>query len=461
MIVIDAGHGGEDPGSIGNGIIEKDLNLEISKYMYNRFRELGVPVQMTRTTDETLPPNERVSRVLNAFGNNSNVIVLSNHINAGGGDGAEVIYALRNTSTLPNLILEELEKEGQNIRKAYQRRLPSDTSKDYYFMQRETGNTQALTIEYGFLDTAADAAQLKNNWRDYSEAVVRAVMGYLKLPYIPPAGTDVYIVQPGDSLWSIAKKLNTTVDVLKATNNLTSNLLNVGQVLKIPKTQPEPVPPTPGEYTEYIVKSGDSLYSIAKKYNTTVNELMKFNNLTSNVLSIGQRIKIPTPGVTPPIETPSGEFITYTVQPGDSLYAIAQRYNTTVNELMKVNNLTSNLLSIGQKLKIPVTATEPSQPTTEYIQYTVQPGDNLYSIAQRYNTTTAEIMQINNLKSNLLSIGQVLKIPRGTSSQTTYVVKSGDNLYSIANKFNTTVDEIKKKNNLKSNLLSIGQVLII
>lgn len=461
MIVIDAGHGGEDPGSIGNGIIEKDLNLEISKYMYNRFRELGVPVQMTRTTDETLPPNERVSRVLNAFGNNPNVIVLSNHINAGGGDGAEVIYALRNTSTLPNLILEELEKEGQNIRKAYQRRLPSDTSKDYYFMQRETGNTQALTIEYGFLDTAADAAQLKNNWRDYSEAVVRAVMGYLKLPYIPPAGTDVYIVQPGDSLWSIAKKLNTTVDVLKAINNLTSNLLNVGQVLKIPKIQPEPVPPTPGEYTEYIVKSGDSLYSIAKKYNTTVNELMKFNNLTSNVLSIGQRIKIPTPGVTPPIETPSGEFITYTVQPGDSLYAIAQRYNTTVNELMKVNNLTSNLLSIGQKLKIPVTATEPSQPTTEYIQYTVQPGDNLYSIAQRYNTTTAEIMQINNLKSNLLSIGQVLKIPRGTSSQTTYVVKSGDNLYSIANKFNTTVDEIKKKNNLKSNLLSIGQVLII
>ena len=71
-------------------------------------------------------------------------------------------------------------------------------------------------------------------------------------------------------------------------------------------------------------------------------------------------------------------------------------------------------------MKIPVTATEPSQPTTEYIQYTVQPGDNLYSIAQRYNTTTAEIMQINNLKSNLLSIGQVLKIPRGISS-TNYI----------------------------------------
>lgn len=85
-IVIDAGHGGDDPGSSGNGIIEKDLNLEISKYMYDRFRSLGIPIVMTRTTDETISPTERVNRILNAFGNNSNVIVISNHINAGGGE---------------------------------------------------------------------------------------------------------------------------------------------------------------------------------------------------------------------------------------------------------------------------------------------------------------------------------------------------------------------------------------
>lgn len=85
MIVIDAGHGGNDPGSVGNGIVEKDLNLDISKYMYDRFKELGIPVKVTRTGDETLSPEERVNRINNAYGAKPNVIVLSNHINAGGG----------------------------------------------------------------------------------------------------------------------------------------------------------------------------------------------------------------------------------------------------------------------------------------------------------------------------------------------------------------------------------------
>lgn len=85
-IVIDPGHGGEDPGASGNGIIEKNLTLEISRYMYDRFKELGIPVYITRTTDETISPTERVNRILNAFGNDKNVIVVSNHINAGGAE---------------------------------------------------------------------------------------------------------------------------------------------------------------------------------------------------------------------------------------------------------------------------------------------------------------------------------------------------------------------------------------
>ena len=85
-IVIDPGHGGDDPGSSGNGIVEKDLNLAISKYMYDRLKSLGIPVTLTRTTDETVSPTERVNRILDAYGNNSNVIVVSNHINAGGGN---------------------------------------------------------------------------------------------------------------------------------------------------------------------------------------------------------------------------------------------------------------------------------------------------------------------------------------------------------------------------------------
>lgn len=85
-IVIDAGHGGDDPGASGNGIIEKDLTLKISQYMYDRFKDLGIPVKMTRTTDETISPTERVKRVLDAYGNSNDVIVISNHINAGGGN---------------------------------------------------------------------------------------------------------------------------------------------------------------------------------------------------------------------------------------------------------------------------------------------------------------------------------------------------------------------------------------
>lgn len=83
-IVIDAGHGGDDPGASGNGIIEKNLTLDISKYMYNRFRELGIPVAITRDSDITLTPTERTQKILDQFGNSKDVIVISNHINAGG-----------------------------------------------------------------------------------------------------------------------------------------------------------------------------------------------------------------------------------------------------------------------------------------------------------------------------------------------------------------------------------------
>ena len=140
------------------------------------------------------------------------------------------------------------------------------------------------------------------------------------------------------------------------------------------------------------------------------------------------------------------------------MYSIAQKYNTTVDKLKKLNNLTSNLLSIGQSLKIP------TKSENNYIEYTVKKGDNLYSIARNYGLTQSELMDYNNLTSNLLSIGQILKIPvskDSTSQKTTYTVQKGDSLYSIAKKYNTTVDSIKRKNNLTSNLLSIGQKLII
>ena len=446
-VVIDPGHGGSDSGAVGNDMLEKDYTLLISKYMYDRFKELGIPVTLTRDSDVSLDPTNRVNKILNAYGNNSDVIVISNHLNAGGGTGAEVIYALRNTDTLAKKVLESIGAEGQSTRKYYQRRLPSDTSKDYYFIHRNTGKTEPIIVEYGFIDDSnANVQFLKENYQRLAEAVIRAVADYKGFTYVPPEGfvSNSYTVQKGDTLYGIANKLGTTVDELKKLNNLTSNTLSVGQLLKIPEKYVQD-----DEKNIYVVKKGDSLYSIARDNNTTVNELKTINNLTSDTLTIGQTLLLPSATVTAD---------TYTVQKGDTLYGIANKLGTTVSELKSANNLTSDVLSIGQVLKVP---NSNQGETSNTITYTVKSGDSLYSIAKNYDVTVDAIKKENNLTSNLLSIGQVLKIPTTSVTETTYVVKSGDNLYSIARKFNTTVDNLKKLNNLTSNLLSIGQILII
>ena len=448
-VIIDPGHGGTDSGATGNNLLEKDYNLLISKYMYDRFKELGIPVAITRDSDTTLSPTDRVNTILNKFGNSSDVILISNHVNSGGGEGAEVIYALRNKDTLAKRILENIGATGQTTRKYYQRRLPSDTSKDYYFIHRNTGNLEPLIVEYGFIDNTKDVEFLKENYEELAEAVISAVANYIGVPYTPPEDliTNTYVVQKGDTLYSIANKLGTTVSELKKENNLTSNTLQIGEVLRVP---------TKEIYEEeeniYIVKKGDTLYSIAMANNTTVDELKKANNLTSNILSTGQLLKIPSALL------PES---TYIVKKGDSLYSIANKYNTTIDELKRINNLTSNILSIGQVLKLPSDKVSDIEKEENTISYTVQKGDSLYSIARKYDTTIDRIKDLNNLTTNLLSIGQVLLIPTDTNLETTYTVQKGDSLYSIAKKYNTTVDRLKQLNNLSSNLLSIGQILIV
>ena len=232
-IVIDPGHGGSDPGAVGNGIKEKDYSLLISKYMYDRFKSLGVPVSMTRTSDVTLSPKNRVNKIKGFYGTSGDVIVISNHLNAGGGDGAEVIYALRNKSTLSKKILSELEKSGQNVRKYYQLRLPSNSKKDYYFIHRDTPNNEAIIVEYGFVDSKKDDVnQIKNNYKALAEAVVKAICEYKGIKYYPPNKT--YIVKKGDSLWKIAKAYNTNINTLIKLNNLKNTVLQIGQKLVLP-----------------------------------------------------------------------------------------------------------------------------------------------------------------------------------------------------------------------------------
>lgn len=393
-VVLDSGHGGNDQGSSGNGIIEKDLTLKISQYMYDRFKALGVPVKMTRTSDVDLEPNDRPGVVLDKFGNGKDVVVISNHINAGGGEGAEVIYALRNSDKLASSILNELEKSGQVVRKYYQRRLPSDSSKDYYYIIRNTPNNETLIVEYGFLDNDADAKRLKSNYRKYAEAVVRAVTLYGGYKYVPVSGSNYYVVKKGDSLWSIARANGLTVDELKSLNNLSSNVLHVGDTLLISSADSTD---DNGNDNYYVVKSGDTLWSIARKYNLSVNELKALNNLSSNALSVGQRLIVG--------KESSNDYV---VSAGDTLWAIARKFNVSVDDIKALNNLSSNNLSIGMILKIPLYSNKQNEETNVYV---VKSGDSLWSIARMFNSTVDEIKSLNGLKSNVLRIGQRLVVP--------------------------------------------------
>ena len=378
-IIIDPYRGGTDTGSEINGQYEKNILLNLSKYMSEKLKESGISSELVRNTDISLTEEERNS-IINEI-KDKNDIIIQNRLSED--NEFDIIYPLRNSDSLASLITTDLQSSGINVDKYYQRRLPTNTTLDYYSVIRNTNPNETIIIEY--LDTI--------NYEDIIDVIVAALDKYIKKK-------NTYTVVSGDTLYSVAKKLNTTAEEIKKANNLMSNNLSIGQILKIPDSQQKVENDISTNKNIYIVQKGDSLYQIAKNNNTTVDEIKKINNLTNNNISIGQQLILPTK-----ISEPSTEYTYYIVQKGDSLYQISKRYNTTTNNLKTLNNLTSNLLNIGQQLKVP-------KPTEDYILYIVVKGDSLYQIAKKYNTTVNDIKSLNNLTSNNLSIGQQLKIPR-------------------------------------------------
>jgi peptidoglycan DL-endopeptidase LytF len=286
-----------------------------------------------------------------------------------------------------------------------------------------------------------------------------------------------YRVQPGDTLWKISQKYNTTVNDIKKANRLESDILPLNQSLIIPKAI-------------HTVAAGEYLSTLAKRYNVTIDALKLINNLSEDKIFVGQVLIIPQilqntstseTAVVPkveketansiiPVDEVNSEVSTYRVVAGDSLSVIAKRFGTTIDELMSANKLTSTKIQTGQQLIIPNKMN--AKQTEKAFSYTVKAGDTLYLLAQKFQTSIHTIMEENGLVTSSLSIGQVLQISETPSSEErvedspsiieipeTYVVKSGDTLFSIANRFNISKNFLMINNQIVNEMIQPGQVL--
>ena len=208
-------------------------------------------------------------------------------------------------------------------------------------------------------------------------------------------------VQPGDTLWELAERYDTTIEAILSTNDLTGTDLLPGAVLTLPGgTQ------TNTETQTYTVRNGDTLYDIAAAYSMTVDELLAVNNIDGAIIRPGQTLKIRETAAPP-------EPLVVTVAPGDSLWRIAKGYGTTVDALVAANGLADSVVDPGQKLTIPgryAATTSADQGGTTPPTIEVSRGDTLWEIAERYNTTVPTLMSANELTSQQIRAGQVLRI---------------------------------------------------
>ena len=308
-------------------------------------------------------------------------------------------------------------------------------------------------------------------------------------------------VSAGESLTAIARRYNISLHALAKENGLsvTDGVL-IGQTLKLPSdaktanttmanTSSSPSVNKPESYT---VRAGDSLTSVAATHGLTVGQLASYNNLANDAhILIGQRLWLvagkvkrqPVSAQTPSRQstsTANTNSATHKVSAGESLTAIARRYNISLHALAKENGLSvTDGVLIGQTLKLPSDAkAESSTPSrlgntknnstrtpantnigiTE--NYTVRSGDSLTMLSNRFGVAIGDLATANGLASNAnLRIGQTLKVPKLT---TTYTVKAGDGLIALARRYGISTQELAKMNNLEPTAdLRIGQVLTV
>lgn len=299
--------------------------------------------------------------------------------------------------------------------------------------------------------------------------------------------TAIYRVKSGDTLSHIALVHKMSVKVLKELNRLHSDLIFVGQSLQVkkvlvetpPTVTPEPVKPSGSSSSQHTVRIGDTLSQIARVYKTSVAELKKLNHLKTDTIYVGQTLKVQASVVKPtPVPTPSKPTTSssshHIVKRGDTLSQIARVHKMSVAQLKELNNLQADLIYIGQQLKVKASLVEstPKPPPvarpseTNKTSYTVKRGDTLSHIAPQYKMSVRALKELNNLQADLIFVGQKLNVhsnERVSENRriNSYQIKAGDNLSSLARRFNTSVANLKVKNNLKSDLIYVNQTLHI
>lgn len=241
----------------------------------------------------------------------------------------------------------------------------------------------------------------------------------------------------------------------------------------------------------YTVQSGDTLSGIALKFSTTSSKLAQLNSISNpNLIYVGQRLLVnqssnsnsSSSGQSSSTTTNTeASAASYTVKSGDTLSGIANQYNTTVNQIVSLNQLSNpNLIYVGQVLKLKNSQTTNSSSSsstaaTTVGTYTVKAGDTLSAIASRYSTSSSTLASLNSLSNpNLIYVGQVLKVSSNasTSSSTnssanstvttaaSYTVKAGDTLSAIAAKYGTTYQALASTNSISNpNDIYVGQVI--
>jgi len=275
-----------------------------------------------------------------------------------------------------------------------------------------------------------------------------------------PGGT-LHTIRAGDTFYKLSIQYKVSLEsILRANPGVDPNNLQIGQVVCIPAATP-PQPLCPGG-TLYTIRAGDTIYNLANRYNVSVDDILRANpGIDPNNLQIGQVICIPAP------RCPGGTL--YTIRAGDTIYNLANRYNVSVNDILKANpGIDPNNLQIGQVICIPA-ATPPQPSCPGGTLYTIRAGDTIYNLASRYNVSVNDILKANpGIDPNNLQIGQVICIPAATPPQPScpggmlYTIKAGDTIYNLANRYNVSVDDILKANpGIDPNNLQIGQVICI